>query len=73
MIANIKMTEEEFLKQREEVLATWRTGKDSQLEGRKIKQKNGTGIALFSGRSHNTIHRSCRCTQCDNRNRCDHP
>ena len=32
MIANIKMTEEEFLKQREEVLATWRTGKDSQLD-----------------------------------------
>lgn len=31
MVKNVKLTEEEFLKERSEVLSTWKTGKDSQL------------------------------------------
>lgn len=31
MVRNVKLTEEEFLKERKEVLATWKTGNDPQL------------------------------------------
>ena len=31
MVQNKKLTEQEFLQEREEVLATWKTGSDPQL------------------------------------------